>query len=66
VLSNILTQEGYQVRKSLAGQMALTACQTQTLNLTLLDINIPDMNSYECEHLKANDNAVRLSADLAV
>jgi diguanylate cyclase (GGDEF)-like protein len=55
VLSTILTEEGYQVRKALNGQMALIACQTKQPNLILLDINMPEMNGYEvCERLKAN------------
>lgn len=55
VLSTILAKEGYQVRKALNGQMALTAVKTLPPDLILLDINMPEMDGYEvCKRLKAN------------
>jgi PleD family two-component response regulator len=55
VLSTILTEEGYQVRKALNGSMALIACKTLPPDVILLDINMPDINGYEvCERLKAD------------
>jgi len=54
-LANILTQQGYQVRKVLNGHMALTAAKSSPPDLVLLDINMPQMNGYEvCQALKAD------------
>jgi signal transduction histidine kinase len=56
LLSGMLTAQGYEVRKSLNGKMALTACQIVLPDVILLDINMPGMDGYEvCKQLKAND-----------
>jgi diguanylate cyclase (GGDEF)-like protein len=63
VLSAILTREGYNVRKALNWQMALTACQTVLPDLILLDIMMPEVDGYEvCQRLKAS----QLTADIPV
>ncbi|HEY9711419.1 MAG TPA: PAS domain-containing protein, partial [Oculatellaceae cyanobacterium] len=55
LLSSILTERGYKVRKVLNGEMALTAVQAAAPDLILLDIKMPEMNGYEvCQHLKAD------------
>ncbi|MEP0859205.1 response regulator [Trichocoleus sp. DQ-U1] len=52
-LSSLLLDKGYNVRKSINGQMALTAVKTLQPDLILLDINMSGMNGYEvCERLK--------------
>jgi len=52
-LSNFLGNQGYQVRKAINGQAALTAARTVSPDLILLDINMPGMGGYEvCEKLK--------------
>ncbi|MBD2048637.1 response regulator [Coleofasciculus sp. FACHB-64] len=52
-LSSLLLDKGYNVRKSINGQMALTAVKTLQPDLILLDINMSGMNGYEvCEKLK--------------
>lgn len=55
LLSRMLTDHGYKVRKVLSGQMALMGVQTAPPDLVLLDVNMPEMNGYEvCQQLKAN------------
>ncbi|WP_392533573.1 EAL domain-containing protein [Nostoc sp. C117] len=63
VLSSILTREGYNVRKALNWQMALTATQAVLPDLILLDIMMPEVDGYEiCQTLKAWE----LTADIPV
>ena len=53
LLSKILEDQGYIVRKSLNGKMALQAAHRDPPDLIILDINMPDMNGYEvCQQLK--------------
>ena len=54
-LSNMLGSQGYNVRKALNGQMALTAVKTVLPDLILLDISMPEMDGYEvCKHLQSD------------
>jgi PAS domain S-box-containing protein len=54
LLSAMLTQLGYEVRRVINGQTALKTAQAAPPDLILLDIMMPDMNGYEvCQHLKA-------------
>jgi diguanylate cyclase (GGDEF)-like protein len=63
VLSSLLTKHGYNVRKALNWQMALTACETVLPDLILLDIMMPEVDGYKvCQRLKASD----LTADIPV
>lgn len=55
LLSNILTGEGYKVRKVLNGRLAIDAAQLDPPDLILLDIMMPEPDGYEvCQHLKTN------------
>ncbi|MDQ2097992.1 MAG: adenylate/guanylate cyclase domain-containing protein [Tychonema bourrellyi B0820] len=55
LLSTILTEKGYQVRKALNGQRAIATVQEFPPHLILLDVMMPEMNGYEvCAKLKAS------------
>ncbi len=55
LLSALLSQLGYEVRKVINGQTALKTVQAAPPDLILLDVMMPDMNGYEvCQHLKAS------------
>ena len=54
LLSTILREEGYKVRKAINGQMALMGAQAEVPDLILLDIMMPDPDGYQvCQQLKA-------------
>jgi len=54
LLSTMLTEQGYKVRKVISGELALKACQIMPPDLILLDINMPNMNGYMvCKQLKS-------------
>ncbi|MGF1493147.1 MAG: EAL domain-containing protein [Microcoleaceae cyanobacterium] len=55
LLSNILTEAGYRVRKVLNGQLALNSVEANPPNLIFLDIMMPEMDGYQvCEILKSD------------
>ncbi|WP_331001177.1 diguanylate cyclase [Nostoc commune] len=55
LLTKILESEGYIIRKSLNGRMALQAAYRHPPDLILLDITMPDMNGYEvCQEFKSS------------
>ena len=61
LLSTILGEQGYKVRKVLSGQLALRIVSASPPDLILLDINMPQMNGYEvCEKLKANPETSKI------
>lgn len=54
VLSAMLTNQGYEVRKALNGHRAIASAQSEPPDLILLDIKMPEMDGYEiCRQLKA-------------
>jgi len=56
LLSKMLTQQGYQVRKAINGWLALRGVNSAPPELILLDIKMPEMDGYEvCQKLKASE-----------
>ncbi|NEP55281.1 MAG: response regulator, partial [Moorea sp. SIO3C2] len=55
LLSTMLKDEGYEVRRALSGTLALRNVQAHPPDLILLDINMPELSGYEvCQALKAD------------
>jgi DNA-binding response OmpR family regulator len=54
VLSMTLDKQGYDIRSTVSGKMAITAAKTAQPDLILLDIMMPEMDGYEvCRQLKS-------------
>lgn len=63
LLSTMLSDAGYKVRKAINGTLALRAIEVAKPDLILLDIRMPEMDGYEvCKRLKRNPN----TADIPV
>lgn len=55
VLTTLLKNHGYEVRKARGGQIALQTVQVELPDLILLDIRMPELDGYAvCNQLKAN------------
>ncbi|HEY9904723.1 MAG TPA: response regulator [Candidatus Sericytochromatia bacterium] len=55
LLSSVLTEQGYEVRRVINGALALSAAHSDPPDLILLDITMPDLDGYEvCQQLKAS------------
>ena len=61
LLSTLLSEQGYEVRKAINGQMALTAVDAAPPDLILLDVMMPDLDGYEvCSHLKTKQETAQI------
>ncbi|HLO52342.1 MAG TPA: EAL domain-containing protein [Kamptonema sp.] len=61
LLSSLLIQRGYNVRKAINGQAALRAAEAVLPDLILLDVLMPEMNGYEvCQSLKDNPKTANI------
>src|SRR5262245_45872787 len=61
LLSNLLGEQGYEVRAVTSGRQALQAAAHDPPDLVLLDITMPEMDGYEvCRRLKAADRCKEL------
>ena len=57
LLSAMLTDEQYEVRRAINGSTALMGVKAAPPDLILLDINMPDMSGYEvCQRLKQDES----------
>ncbi len=56
VLSDLLSEQGYEVRAVTSGRQALQAVEHDPPDLILLDITMPDMDGFEvCRRLRATE-----------
>lgn len=61
LLSDMLSDRGYEVRKAIDGQMALTSAQIEPPDLILLDIVMPDIDGYGvCKKLKSDPKTCQI------
>ena len=55
VLTQILSQQNYKLRKAINGKMALSSAFSKPPDLILLDIVMPEMDGYQvCQQIKEN------------
>jgi putative two-component system response regulator len=56
LLASMLKERGYKTRPVPSGLLALQAALSETPDLILLDVNMPEMNGFEvCQSLKADE-----------
>ena len=58
LLSDLLSEQGYDVRAVTNGRQAIQAVERDPPDLILLDIGLPEMDGYEvCRHLRASERS---------
>jgi DNA-binding response OmpR family regulator len=61
VLSETLTEFGYEVRVAMDGKAAVKSAQAEVPDMILLDIHMPEMDGYEtCEILKKDKRTMEV------
>ena len=61
ILSEILTNQGYQTRRVISGEMALKTLKENRFDLIILDIDMPQLNGYDlCLTLKENPETANI------
>ncbi len=61
LLSEILSNHNYKVRKVTSGKQAIEAVEIHPPSIILLDIMMPDMNGYEvCQYLKSQEKTAEI------
>ncbi len=61
LLRTMLREQGYRVRATVSGVLALKAIEMMPPDLVLLDINMPEMNGYEvCQKLKSQEHTAEI------
>ncbi|MEN6317375.1 MAG: response regulator [Syntrophaceae bacterium] len=58
LLTEILTNQSFQVRPALNGKLALRSVEVEEPDIILLDVKMPDMDGYEvCRRLKSDEKS---------
>lgn len=66
-LTELLEQEGYNVRQANKAKTALESAVARPPGLILLDVRLPDMDGYElCNHLKQDKRTAHVPVILLV
>ncbi len=61
LLSELLTNKGYEVRAVTSGSMALTVIKAAPPELVLLDVRMPEMDGYEvCQQIKQDPETAEI------
>lgn len=61
LIKRVLEAEGYVVVEAESGQVGLTKAASELFDLILMDINLPDIDGYECTaRMRKIDKAIKV------